>query len=169
MEQTHARRRHAVIDILVRWPHSSRGKEWPSKKQGAQGRDPGCPERKKTLELANDGLGKSETRTTKLRESPSPNLKKSENRALDAELASLSSASSVLALRSSPPPPSLFLTVRRLQHRSIQSSPCIAVIPQELAHTVCCDASPTLRLRLLLFARLSQLTGPLKSCSSSSR
>ena len=31
---------------LVRWPHTSEGKEWPSKKQGAQGRDPGRPERK---------------------------------------------------------------------------------------------------------------------------
>jgi hypothetical protein len=25
---------------LVRWPHTSRGKEWPSKKQGAQGEGP---------------------------------------------------------------------------------------------------------------------------------
>jgi hypothetical protein len=36
----------------------------------------GRPEIKKTLELANDGLGKDETKTQKLRESASPNLKK---------------------------------------------------------------------------------------------
>jgi hypothetical protein len=30
-----------------RWPHTSRGKEWPSKKQGAQGRDPRAPREKK--------------------------------------------------------------------------------------------------------------------------
>jgi hypothetical protein len=31
---------------LVRWPHTSGGKEWPSKKQGAQGRDPRAPKEK---------------------------------------------------------------------------------------------------------------------------
>jgi hypothetical protein len=49
---------------LVRWPHTSRGKDWPSKKQGAHGEGPRAPREKKTLELANDGLGKSETGVT---------------------------------------------------------------------------------------------------------
>ena len=41
---------------------------------GPGGGTRGRPE--KTLELANDGLGKDETKTQKLRESASPNLKK---------------------------------------------------------------------------------------------
>ena len=72
-----------VDGYLVRWPHTSRGKDWPSKNQGAHGEGPRAP-REKTLELANDGLGKSETGRTIITRISLSKFKKSENRAFDA-------------------------------------------------------------------------------------
>jgi hypothetical protein len=110
------------------------------KKARRPGEGPEGTQREKNLELANDGLGKNETSVTIITRFCLSKFKKSENQALEALLFFASSALALYALLSPSP---LFL-MRQRQHRSIQSSPCIAVIPRELAHTVCCDASPTL-------------------------
>jgi hypothetical protein len=61
---------------LLDGPTPPEEKNGPQKSKAPRGRDPRAPRNKKTLELANDGLGKDETKTQKLRESASPNLKK---------------------------------------------------------------------------------------------
>jgi hypothetical protein len=54
-------------------PHLQRKRIALKKARHPGGGTRGRPEIKKTLELANDGLGKDETKTQKLRESASPN------------------------------------------------------------------------------------------------
>ena len=65
-----------MAKILLDGPTLPEEKNGPQKSKAPRGRDPRAPRNKKTLELANDGLGKDETKTQKLRESASPNLKK---------------------------------------------------------------------------------------------